>query len=110
MIVATVQVFLMTFLIHLGEFLALEGQFSQLSMIETMTNLLIIPVILSCWYTAFICNICIAMILALAQKLMEKLETVPVKDVENWIKDCLTIFNAFGQKISYFCLFLMSAL
>ena len=100
----------MTFFIRLGEFLALEGQFSQLSMIETMTNLLIIPLILSCWHTAFIAKTCIAMILALAQKLTEKLEKVPVKDVEIWVKDCLTIFNAFGQQISYLCLFLISTL
>ena len=86
MIGGTIIIFLMTFLIHLGEFLALEGQFSQLSMIEKMTNLLIIPVILSCWHTAFIANTVIAMILALAQKLMEKLEKVPVIDVEIWIK------------------------
>ena len=110
MIGATIIVLLMTFLIHLGEFLALEGQFAQLSMTETMTNLLFIPVILSWWYTAFLANICVAMILALAQKLMEKLEKVPEKDVEIWIKDSLTLFNAFEQKISYFCLFLMSSL
>ena len=100
----------MTFLIHLGQFLALEGQYSQLSIIETMTNLLIIPVILTYWHTAFIASTCIAMILALAQKLMEKNEKVPAKDVEYWIKDCLTLFNAFEQKISYFCLFIMTAL
>ena len=100
----------MTFLIHLGQFLALEGQFSRLSMIEKMTNLLIIPVMLSWWHTALIANSCLAMVMALAQKLMEKLENVPVKDVDLWIKDSLTLFNAFEQKISYFCLGIFSAL
>ena len=99
----------MTFFIHLGQFLALESQFIHLSMIEKITSLLFIPVILMNWYTG-LNNFYIAMILALAQKLMEKIEKVPEKNVEIWIKDCLTLFNAFEQKISFFLLLLMSTL
>ena len=103
-------IFLMMFLINLGDFLALEGQYSQLSMIEKITNLLIIPMVLSSWHAAFIVNVAVAMILALAQKLMEKLEKVPVKDIDIWIKDCLTLFNAFEQKIGIFCFLGISSL
>ena len=99
----------MTFFIHLGQFLALESQFIHLSMIEKITSLLFIPVILMNWYTG-LNNFYIAMILALAQKLMEKIEKVPEKNVEIWIKDCLTLFNAFEQKISFFLFFFMSSL
>ena len=100
---------LMSFFIHLGQFLALESQFIHLSMIEKITSLLFIPVILMNWYTG-LNNFYIAMILALAQKLMEKIEKVPEKNVEIWIKDCLTLFNSFEQKISFFLLLLMSTL
>ena len=100
---------LMSFFIHLGQFLALESQFIHLSLIEKITSLLIIPVILMNWYTG-LNNFYIAMILALAQKLMEKIEKVPEKNVEIWIKDCLTLFNSFEQKISFFLLLLMSTL
>ena len=99
----------MSFFIHLGQFLALESQFIHLSLIEKITSLLFIPVILMNWYTG-LNNFYIAMILALAQKLMEKIEKVPEKNVEIWIKDCLTLFNAFEQKISFFLLLLMSTL
>ena len=99
----------MSFFIHLGQFLALESQFINLSLIEKITSLLIIPVILMNWYTG-LNNFYIAMILALAQKLMEKIEKVPEKNVEIWIKDCLTLFNSFEQKISFFLLLLMSTL
>ena len=100
---------LMSFFIHLGQFFALESQFIHLSLIEKITSLLFIPVILMNWYTG-LNNFYIAMILALAQKLMEKIEKVPEKNVEIWIKDCLTLFNAFEQKISFFLLLLMSTL
>ena len=100
---------LMSFFIHLGQFLALESQFIHLSLIEKITSLLFIPVILMNWYTG-LNNFYIAMILALAQKLMEKIEKVPEKNVEIWIKDCLTLFNAFEKKISFFLFFFMSSL
>ena len=100
---------LMSFFIHLGQFLALESQFIHLSLIEKITSLLFIPVILMNWYTG-LNNFYIAMILALAQKLMEKIEKVPEKNVEIWIKECLTLFNSFEQKISFFLLLLMSTL
>ena len=110
MLGTTLIVLLMTFFIHLGQFLALESQFIQISIIEKMTILLIIPMLLTYWYTALIVNFCVAMTLALAQKLMEKIEKVPEKNVEVWIKDCLTLFNAFEQKMSFFLFFFMSTL
>ena len=109
MLWTTILVLLMTFFIHLGQFLALESQIIQLTIIEKITILLFIPIILTYWYTALV-NFYVAMTLALAQKLMEKIEKVPEKNVEIWIKDCLTLFNAFEQKISFFLFFFMSTL
>ena len=98
------------FMIFLGQYLALEGLFGQLSKFENITNLLIFPLIISYWSLGFMIHVCIAMILALSQKFMERLEQVPEKEVDSWIFDNLTLFNTFTQKWSQFCLFVMSAL
>ena len=100
----------MTFMVFLGHYLALEGQFVELSSMEKFINLFILPLLLSFWLVVFIFNAPTAMILALAQKFIEKLEKVPEKEVERWIFDCLTLFNEFEPKLSLFCLVLMSAL
>ena len=102
-------ILLMSFFIHLGQFLALESHFIQLSMIEKVTILLFIPIILANWQTALV-NFYVAMTLALAEKLMDKIENVPERNIDIWIKDCLTLFNAFEQKISFFLFFFMSSL
>ena len=102
-------ILLMSFFIHLGQFLALESHFIQLSMFEKVTILLFIPIILANWQTALV-NFYVAMTLALAEKLMEKIENVPEKNIDIWIKDCLTLFNAFEKKISFFLFFFMSSL
>ena len=99
----------MTLFIHLGQFLALEGQYNQLSVFEKIVNLFFFPVVLQLWQ--MLTNIVsIIMTSALAQKLMEKLEKVPEKGIDIWIKDCLTLFNAFEKPISLFCLFVMTCL
>ena len=97
-------------MVFLGHYFALEGQFSQLSEIERILNLLILPVITSYWNTIFLYHVSIVMILALAQKLIEKLEKVPEKEVDIWIFDSLTLFNKFEQKMSQYCFFIIPAL
>ena len=97
-------------LIHLGQYLALESQFRNISIIRNIFNLWLSPFILICWQVVFINNVGIAMLLALSQKLMEKLEEVPEKDVDVWVKNCLKSFNALAKQISLFCLILMPLL
>ena len=97
-------------MVFLGHYFALEGQFSQLSEIERILNLLILPVITSYWNTIFLYHVTIVMILALAQKLIERLEKVPEKEVDIWIFDSLTLFNKFEQKMSQYCFFIIPAL
>ena len=98
------------FVIYMGQYLALEGQFGNLSLIENIANLWIIPLIIFCWNTVFIFHVCIAMILALPQKFIERLEKVPEKEIERWIFDNLTLFNTFAPKMSKFCLVIMTGL
>ena len=95
------------FCVLLGQYLALEGQYDQLSTLEKISNLLIFPCITIYWQMLFILPVTIAMILSLAQKLTEKLEHVPAKDVDSWIFDCLTLINSFEPKVSQFCLVVM---
>ena len=97
-------------MIFLGNYLALEGQFDQLSTVENITNLLIVPLIISYWTIVFIFNVCMAMFLALPQKFIERLEKVPEKEVDRWIFDNLTLFNLFAPKMNLFCLLMMSSL
>ena len=92
------------FCILLGQYLALEGQYDQLSKLEKISNLLIVPCISIYWQILFIYPIIMAMILSLAQKLIEKLEHVPEKGVDIWIFNILTLFNSFEPKVSKFCL------
>ena len=92
------------FCILLGQYLALEGQYDQLSKLEIISNLLIFPCIPIYWQMLFIYPIIMAMILSLAQKLIEKLEHVPEKEVYIWIINTLTLFNSFEPKVSQFCL------
>ena len=100
----------MTLLVFLGHYFALEGQFIELSSMEKIVNLFIFPLLLSFWFTVFIFHVTLAMILALAQKLIEQLEKVPEKEVGRWILDNLTLFNKFEPKLSLFCLLLMTSL
>ena len=88
----------------LGQYLALEGQYDQLTKFEKISNLLIFPCITIYWNMLFIFPVIIAMILSLAQKFIEKLEHVPEKQVDIWIYDSLTLFNSFEAKLSQFCL------
>ena len=96
--------------IYMGQYLALEGQFGNLSSFENIANLWIIPLIIFCWNNVFIFHVCIAMILALPQKFIERLEKVPEKEIERWIFDNLTLFNTFAPKMSKLCLVLIPSL
>ena len=87
-------------LIYLGQYLALDGQYEQVSTIEKMANLVIFPLLTFCWQLIFILEVALAMLFALAQKLIEKLEKVPETELEKWIFDSLTLFQTFEQKIS----------
>ena len=100
----------MTFMVYLGHYLALEGQFDELSSMEKIVILFFVPLLLSFLMVVFIFHTTIAMILALVQKLIEKLEKVPEKEVERWIVDHLTLFNTFEPKLSLYCLVMMTTL
>ena len=96
--------------ILLGQYLALEGQYDQLSTLEKILNLMIFPCITIYWQMLLIYPVPLAMLLALAQKLIEKLENVPEKGVDTWILDSLTLFNSFEPKVSQYCLIVISSL
>ena len=87
-------------LIFLGQYLALDGQYEQVSTIEKMANLVIFPLLTFYWQSVFIFEVALAMLFALPQKLIEKLEKVPETELEKWIFDSLTLFQTFEQKIS----------
>ena len=95
----------------LGQYLSLEEQYDdQLSKMEKISNLLVFPCITIYWNLLFIYPVTITMILSLAQKLIERLEHVPEKEVDIWINDILTLFNSFEPKLSQFCLVVMPIL
>ena len=94
-------------MIFFGQYLALKGEFGYLSPIENIANLLIFPLITSYWTLVFLFNLFFAMILALLQKFIERLEKVPEKEVDRWILDNLTLFNTFSPKMSHLCLFII---
>ena len=96
--------------ILLGQYLALEGQYDQLSTLEKILNLMIFPCITIYWQMLLIYPVPLAMLLALAQKLIEKLENVPENGVDTWIFDSLTLFNEFEPKVSHFCFIVISIL
>ena len=98
----------MFILIHLGNFLALVGEFREFSMMENILNLIIVPLFPTLWLLTFVFHVGYAMLLALIQKMTEKLENVPEKDVEKWIIDNLTIFKKFEPKFSLFCLIFLT--
>ena len=98
------------FCILLGQYLALEGQYDQLSILAKISNLLIFPCIPIFWQMLLTYPVPIAMLLALTQKLIEKLENVPEKEVDTWIFDSLTLFNSFEPKVSQYCLIVISLL
>ena len=77
---------------------------------ENIANLLVFPLITVFWTVIFIFNVTFAMIMALLQKFIERLENVPEKDVDGWIFDNLTLFNTFAPKMSQYCLFIIPAL
>ena len=77
---------------------------------ENITNLLVFPLITVFWTVIFIFNVTFAMIMALLQKFIERLENIPEKDVDGWIFDNLTLFNTFAPKLSQYCLFIIPAL
>ena len=97
-------------LIFLGQYLALDGQYEQVSTIEKMANLVIFPLLTFCWQSIFIFQVAFALLFALAQKLIEKLEKVPETELEKWIFDSLTLFHTFEQKMSPFLLVVCSNL
>ena len=97
-------------LVYVGQYLALEGQFGNLSPVENIANLLVFPLITVFWTIIFILNVSFAMIMALSQKFIERLEKVPEKDVNGWIFDNLTLFNTFAPKMNQYCLVVMSGL
>ena len=97
-------------MIFFGQYLALDGQFGHLSPMENIANLLIFPLITIFWSVVFMFNLCFAMILALPQKFIERLEKVPEKEVDRWIFDNLTLFNTFSSKMSQLCLFIIPTL
>ena len=98
------------FCVLLGQYLALEGQYDQISKFEKISNLLIFPCIPIYWQMLFLFPVFLAITLSLAQKLTEKLENVPDKEVDSWIFDSLTLFNSFEPKVSKFCLVAMPVL
>ena len=77
---------------------------------ENIANLLVFPLITIFWTIIFIFNVSFAMIMALSQKFIERLEKVPEKEVNGWIFDNLTLFNTFEPKMSQYCLVVMSTL
>ena len=77
---------------------------------ENIANLLVFPLITIFWTIIFIFNVSFAMIMALSQKFIERLEKVPEKEVDRWIFDNLTLFNTFSPKMGLFCLCVMSLL
>ena len=77
---------------------------------ENIANLLVFPLITVFWTVIFIFNVTFAMIMALSQKFIERLEKVPEEEVNGWIFDNLTLFNTFAPKMSQYCLVVMSAL
>ena len=97
-------------MIFFGQYLALEGEFGYLSSMENIANLLIFPLITIYWTLVFLFNLFFAMILALLQKFIERLENVPEKEVERWIFDNLTLFHRVSQKMSQLCLFIIPIL
>ena len=97
-------------MVYFGQYLALEGQFGHLSLMENIANLLIFPLITIYGNVVFMFNLYFAMILALLQKFIERLEKVPEKDVDRWIFDNLTLFDKFSQKMSQLCLFIIPGL
>ena len=100
----------MTVLIHLGNFLALAGEFSQLTITENILNLVIAPLVPIMWQLTFVFSVAFAMMLALAQKMTENLKNVPNNFVHKWILDNITLFNKFEPKFSLFCLIFISLL
>ena len=98
----------MTVLVHFGNFLALVGEFSQLTIEENISNLLIAPLLPIIWQLTFVFSVAFAMILALAQKMIENLDNVPKNDVEKWILDNLTLFKKLEPKFSMYCLIFIS--
>ena len=99
--------FLGLFCVIFGSYLSLAPKFPDNSTLQNISNLIFAFIIPWIW-SSFITFLSFAMLLAIIQKMTEKVENVPSFDVESWAFDTIELFNKLQRALNFPCLFIIT--